>query len=134
MKFHHVGIVVPKIQDSLGEITKFLKFDTISIPSLIGSQKVNVCFLKAGGAYLELIEPVEENSPISNFVKDGGGIHHICFEAKDIHKEVQEVVNKGGRLLVEPVKGFEDRLIAFVFLNMKNTKCNLIEFAEEKIT
>lgn len=134
MKFHHVGIVVPKIQDSLGEVTRFLKFDTISIPTLIDSQRVNVCFLKAGRAYLEFIEPAEENSPISNFAKDGGGIHHICFEVKDIHKAVQEVVNNGGRLLVEPVKGFEGRLIAFVFLNMKNTKCNLIEFAEEKIT
>ncbi len=134
MKFHHVGIVVPKIQDSLGEITKFIKFDTISVPSFIGSQRVNVCFLKAGDAYLEFIEPVGENSPVSNFVESGGGIHHICFEVKDIHKEIEQFVSKGARLLVEPVKGFEDRLIAFVFLNMKNTKCNLIEFAEEKPT
>ena len=132
MILHHIGIVVPKIQDSLGEITKLLKFDTISVPTLIGSQRVNVCFLKAGGAYLEFIEPAGENSPVSNFVKDGGGIHHICFEVKDIHKEIQEIVDKGGRVLIEPVKGFEDRLIAFIFLNMKNTKCNLIEFAEEK--
>jgi len=125
---------VPKIQDSLGEITKFLKFDTIGVPTLIGSQRVNVCFLKVGGTYLEFIEPAEENSPVSNFVKEGGGVHHICFEVKDIRKEVQEIINKGGRMIVEPVKGFEDRLIAFVFLNMKNTKCNLIEFVEEKIT
>jgi len=134
LKLHHIGIVVPKIQDSLGEITKFLKFDNISVPTLIDSQRVNICFLKVGGVSLEFIEPAEENSPISDFVKGGGGIHHICFEVKDIKKEVQEVVNKGGRLIVEPVKGFEDRLIAFVFLNMKNTKCNLIEFVEEKIT
>ena len=133
MKFHHVGIVVPKIQDSLGEITKFLKFDTISVPSFIGSQKVNVCFLKAGEAYLEFIEPAEENSPVSNFVRSGGGIHHICFEVKDIHKEVREIIDKGGRLIVSPVKGFEERLIAFVFLNMENTKCNLIELVEEKV-
>lgn len=126
-----MGIVVPKIQESLGEITKYLKFDTINVPSLIASQKVNVCFLKAGYTYLELIEPADQNSPISTFVKNGGGIHHICFEVKDIHKEIEDLVAKGARLIVKPVEGFEGRIIAFVMLNMKQTNCNLIELAEE---
>lgn len=132
LKLHHVGIVVPNIQNSLGEITKFLTFDTINLPTLIGSQKVNVCFLKTGQSYLELIEPAQKDSPVSDFVKNGGGFHHLCFEVSDIHKEVENMRQKGARVVVEPVKGFEDRLIAFVMLNMKNTKCNLIEFAEEK--
>ena len=132
MKLHHVGIVVPKIQDSLGELTKFLSFETIGIPTLIGSQKVNVCFLKIGQSYLELIEPISSDSPISNFLSNGGGFHHLCFEVKDINKEIYELEKKGAKVIVKPVKGFEDRLIAFVMLNMKNTKCNLIELAEEK--
>lgn len=132
MKLHHVGLVVPKIQDSLGELTRYLKFENIGLPTLIGSQKVNVCFLKTGGVYLELIEPSDKNSPISNFVENGGGIHHLCFEVKDIYNELDILKNKGARIIVEPVLGFENRLIAFVFLNMKNTKCNLIELAEMK--
>jgi len=133
LKLHHVGIVVPKIQESLGELTKYLKFETIGLPTLIGSQRVNVCFLQMGESYLELIEPAEENSPVSNFLnKEGGGFHHLCFEVKDIRKELDELKKNGARVVVEPVKGFEDRLIAFVILNMKNTKCNLIELAEEK--
>ena len=132
MKFHHVGIVVPNIQDSLGDIGKYLQFDATTSPALIGSQKVNVCFLRAGQAYVELIEPAEQNSPVSNFAKEGGGFHHICFEVKDIHKEIEEIIKRGGRLIVKPVEGFEGRLIAFVWMNMKNTKWNLVEFAEEK--
>ena len=132
MKLHHIGIVVPKIQDSLGELTKYIKFETIGLPTLIGSQKVNVCFLKIGESYLELIEPIITDSPVSSFLNNGGGYHHLCFEVKDIRKEISELEKKGARVLVEPIKGFEDRLIAFVLLNMKNTKCNLIEFVEEK--
>lgn len=132
MKLHHIGIVVPNIQNSLGELTKYLTFDTISLPTLIGSQKVNVCFLKIGQPYLELIEPANDTSPVASFLNKGGGFHHICFEVGDIHKEIKEMEKKGARIIVKPVKGFEDRLIAFVLLNMKNTKCNLIEFAEEK--
>jgi len=132
MKLHHVGIVVPKIQDSLGELAKYFTFETTSLPTLIGSQKVKVCFLKMGEPYLELIEPASDDSPITNFLNKGGGFHHLCFEVKDIRKEVKEMEKKGARVVVEPVLGFENRLIAFVLLNMKNTKCNLIEFAEEK--
>lgn len=134
MKLHHIGLVVPKIQDSLGEFAKYLKFETIGLPTLIGSQKVNVCFLKMGPSYLELIEPATSDSPISNFLDKGGGFHHLCFEVKDIYKELDNLKKRGVRIVVDPVEGFEGRLIAFVFLNMKNTKCNLIELAEEKKT
>jgi len=132
MKLHHIGIVVPKIQDSLGELEKYLKFETISLPTLIGSQKVNVCFLKIGESYLELIEPASDDSPISNFLNKGGGFHHLCFEVRNIHKKIAELEKKGARVVVKPVLGFENRLTAFVLLNMRNTKCNLIELAEEK--
>jgi methylmalonyl-CoA/ethylmalonyl-CoA epimerase len=132
MKLHHVGIVVPNIQESLGEIKKYLTFEEISIPSLVRSQKVNVCFLKVGDSHIEFIEPNSNDSPIFNFVKSGGGYHHLCFEVKDIHKELEELKKKGATVIVEPIKGFENRLIAFVILNMKNTKCNLIELAEEE--
>ena len=132
MKLHHVGIVVENIQESLGELTKFLEFEETILPTLIDSQKVNVCFLKSSNVYIELIEPVEQNSPIKKFSDNGGGFHHLCFEVDDITKELNNMKDKGARVIVEPTKGFEDRLITFVLLNMKNTNCNLIEFVEQK--
>ena len=132
MKLQHIGIVVKNIHQSIGELTQFLNFESTTVPTLIGSQKVNVCFLKTNSVYIELIEPTEENSPVSNFAKDGGGFHHLCFEVDDINQMIEKMVNNGARLVVEPVKGFDNHLIAFLFLNMKNTKCNLIELVEKK--
>ena len=132
LKLHHIGIVVKNIQESLGELTKFLNFESTTIPTLVGSQKVSVCFLKTNNVYIELIEPAEENSPISTFTANGGGFHHICFEVNNIHKEVDKMVKNGARIVVEPVIGFDDRLIAFLLLNMENTNCNLIELVEIK--
>ena len=117
MKLHHIGIVVKNIRESLGELTQFLSFESTTVPSLIGSQKVSVCFLKTNNIYIELIEPAEENSPVSDFAKGGGGFHHLCFEVDDIHKEIEKI---------------DDRLIAFLVLNMKDTNSNLIELAEVK--
>ena len=108
MKIHHIGIVVDNIQNSLGEFSKFIKFDETTIPTLIGSQKVNVCFMKIGELRIEFIEPVGNESP------------------------VKKALEKGGRLIVSPVEGFEGRQIAFVLLNMKKTNLNLVELVEIK--
>ena len=131
MKLHHVGIVVKNIQKSLGELTQYLDFESTTVPSLVGSQKVNICFLKTNNVFLELIEPAEENSPVSDFIKKGGGFHHLCFEVDDIHLELEKMKKNGAYIAVNVVKGFEDRLTAFVMLDMKNTNCNLIELAEK---
>ena len=132
MKLHHIGIVVQNINESLGEISNFLSFESTSVPTIVGSQKVNICFLKTNNVYIELIEPTDPDSPITSFVKDGGGFHHLCFEVDDIQQEIDKMIKNGARLVVAPVKGFENRLIAFLMLNMKKTKCNLIELVEAK--
>jgi len=132
LKLHHIGIVVQNINESLGEISNFLSFESTSLPTLVGSQKVNICFLKTNSVYIELIEPADPDSPIISFVKEGGGFHHLCFEVDDIQQEIDKMVENGARLVVAPVKGFEDRLIAFLMLNMKKTKCNLIELVGPK--
>ena len=130
MKLHHVGIVVNSIQESLGELKKYLNFETTSAIMPVGSQKVNICLLKIGNPFLELIEPASADSAISEFAKSGGGIHHLCFEVKDIQTELESLAKKGATILVNPVKGFDERRIAFVDLNTKNTKCGLVELLE----
>tara|TARA_B100000686_G_C16646883_1_gene893299 strand:+ start:614 stop:1015 length:402 start_codon:yes stop_codon:yes gene_type:complete len=132
MKLHHIGIVVENIQTSLGELGKFLEFEKTTIPMLIESQKVNVCFLKTSNVYVELIEPIGNDSPVKKISEIGGGFHHLCFEVDDIFEETKKMEQKGARIIVEPTEGFEGRLISFILLNMKKTNCNLIEFAEKK--
>ena len=130
MKLHHIGVVVSNIQNSIGELTKYMSFQSTSLPTPVGSQKVNVCLLKIGEPFLELIEPASPDSPIMEFASSGGGIHHLCFEVEDIQKELDDMARKGATILVKPVRGFDERRIAFVDLNMKNTKCGLVELLE----
>ena len=132
MKLHHIGIIVKNIQTSLGELSRYLEFEKTSIPMLVESQRVNVCFLKTSDIYIELIEPIGNDSPVKKISESGGGFHHLCFEVDDIVKETKKMKDNGGRVIVEPVEGFEGRLISFILLNMKNTNCNLIELAEKK--
>ncbi|MDE1831676.1 VOC family protein [Candidatus Nitrosotalea okcheonensis] len=130
MKLHHIGIVVGNIKQSIGELKNYLNFETTSTIMPVGSQKVNICLLKIGDPFLELIEPASPDSAISEFARSGGGIHHLCFEVKDIEVELESFAKKGATILVNPVRGFDERRIAFVDLNTKNTKCGLVELLE----
>jgi methylmalonyl-CoA/ethylmalonyl-CoA epimerase len=132
MKLHHIGIVVNSIQQSLGELGRYIGFETVSAILPVGSQKVNICLLKVGEPFLELIEPAFPDSAVSDFARSGGGIHHLCFEVKDIESELELLSRKGATILVNPVKGFDERRIAFVDLNTKNTRCGLVELLEIK--
>ena len=69
MKLHHIGIVVKDIQKSLGELGKYFEFKETTIPTLVKSQKVNVCFLKSSDVYIELIEPIDDDSPVKSMAE-----------------------------------------------------------------
>ena len=71
-------------------------------------------------------------SPVKKALEKGGGFNHICFEVDNLSETINQIVEKGGRLIVSPVKGFEGRQIAFVLLNMKKTNLNLVELVERK--
>ena len=80
-------------------------------------QKVKVVFLnKEGSLLIKLIEPVEGNQSLQNFVDRGGGFHHICFRTEDIKTTLAELNEKGLLTLVPPQPGeaFNNHDIAFL--------------------
>ncbi len=104
-RLDHIGLVTKDIEElvnvfralGIGEIT-----ESIENPR----QKVAASFVNVGGnedVYIEVLEPASENSPISKFLeKQGGGLHHLCFEVDDINKMSQNLTEKGFRMIVPP--------------------------------
>ena len=80
-------------------------------------QKVKVTFLqKEGSILIKLIEPLETNQSLVNFVNRGGGFHHICFRCSDMNGKIDELTSKGLLKLVPPQPGeaFNNHNIAFL--------------------
>ena len=77
---------------------------------------MKVIFVDTPAGQVELIEPRDENSPISKFLEKNplGGQHHVCFEVADIHKAKAEMEAKGVRVLNEPRIGAHGTLIIFL--------------------
>lgn len=80
-------------------------------------QKVKVVFLsKDGSLPVKLIEPVEGNQSLENFVNRGGGFHHICFRCDDVDATTRDLNGKGLITLAPPQPGeaFNNHNIAFL--------------------
>jgi len=80
-------------------------------------QKVKVVFLSREGSLpVKLIEPVEGNQSLQNFVNRGGGFHHICFRCDDVNATVERLSTEGLITLAPPQPGeaFNNHNIAFL--------------------
>lgn len=99
---------------------------------VIEDQGVNTAMLKpsAGGAAIELLQPLDENSPIFKFLeKRGEGIHHICFEVENIENSLQHLKDMNLELIDEsPRIGAYGAKVAFIHPKAMNGV--LIELAE----
>ena len=85
-----------------------------------------------GNAKIELLYPLGDNSPISNFLKKNpeGGIHHICLEVDNISDAYKKLESQGVRILGsgEPKIGAHDKPV--IFLHPKDFFGTLIEIEQ----
>ena len=130
MKIHHIGIATSEIGGAAEMWDDLLGLRADHTEEVAG-QKVRVCMLPLGESRLELVEPMSPDSPISKFLeKRGGGIHHIALSVEDIRATLQDLKQKGARLIdEEPRTGAGGCLVAFI--HPSSTGGVLLELVQE---
>lgn len=127
---NHVGIAVPNLEDAIETYRTLYGATDITVPFDMPAQGVKVCFVNLPNSQIELIEPLNEDSPIWNFIQKNpkGGQHHICFEVEEIHAAVAAMKARGAIVLGEPRIGAHGTPI--VFIHPKHSNGVLIELME----
>lgn len=115
MKLNHIGIAVRSIEDSLLIWRDVLGF-RVKTKEDVPDQKVRVAMLDAGAVTIELLQPLETDSPIQKFIeKRGEGLHHLSFSVDDIEGKILELKKKKVKMIDEiPRVGAHGACIAFV--------------------
>lgn len=119
MNLDHVCIAVRSIDAAAGRLCELLGYTRKTGKVTNTRHRVNVQFLgKSGSLDIKLIEPADSDSSLWEFIKKGGGLHHLCFKAADVSQECEVLAEKGVRILSQPAPGeaFDDNLIAFCYL------------------
>lgn len=115
-RIDHVGVIVRDIEEAAtlySEFFGFRKADTL--PHTDPQGEFWSVFLVAGEVTIELIEPINPNGSLANFLqKRGEGLHHISIEVDDIDRELELLRTKGVRLINEEAQAVGHSKIAFV--------------------
>ena len=131
--FHHIGFVVASIEDSVEGFLQFLHDEWNGKIFHDPNQVVKVTFLHSrqpGNPVLELVEPAGEKSPVTPFLKRGGGLHHLCYEIDNLEEQLRWSRTQGGIVVRPPLPAvaFEGRRIAWVYTKNKL----LVEYLERQ--
>ncbi len=129
-KIEHIGIAVKDLEASNALFEKLLGTASYKTEEVV-SEGVRTSFFRMGDSKIELLEAMDEDSPISKFLeKRGEGVHHIAFAVDDILAEIERLKVEGFIVLNEPPKrGADNKLV--VFLHPKSSGGVLVELCQE---
>jgi methylmalonyl-CoA/ethylmalonyl-CoA epimerase len=126
MIFHHIGIATNNI-DLTAKLYNLFGYEIVSEKLFDPIQNVFISFMeKDGSPRVELVAPVNNDSPILNIIKKNGtSPYHFCYEVVDISKEVERLKKLKFILIskIVPAVAFENRLVCFLY----NKDAGLIE-------
>jgi methylmalonyl-CoA/ethylmalonyl-CoA epimerase len=119
MQLHHLGLAVKNIEKSFAYYSKVFSLVKTSEVFTDPIQQVKVMFMKnpAEEIYYELIEPLDENSPVAKALQKKQSLYHLCYEVASVSETIRHFQANGGLLVSGPDKAvaFELRKIAFIY-------------------
>ncbi|MEF8799709.1 MAG: methylmalonyl-CoA epimerase [Halolamina sp.] len=130
MEFDHAGIATEDAAETAALFTELL--DAPNVHEETDEERdLRFVFLDLGNGYLELLEPLEGESTIADYLAENGpGIHHLAFATDDAAAALDLAREMGIEPLDdEPRPGAWDHDIAF--LHPRDTVGILVEFVEQ---
>ncbi|WP_127751765.1 methylmalonyl-CoA epimerase [Devosia sp. 1566] len=99
-RLNHVAIAVPDLA-AASERYRTLLGASVSSPQTLPEHGVRLVFVDTGNSKIELMEPLDETSPIAAFMArtPAGGLHHVCFEVADLASAAAKLAAVGARVL-----------------------------------
>ncbi|WDR02133.1 methylmalonyl-CoA epimerase [Devosia algicola] len=130
-RLNHVAIAVPDLMAASAHYRDGLGA-TVGPVQVLAEHGVRVAFIDVANTRIELLEALDQTSPIASFMarNPGGGMHHMCFEVPDLDAAMRRLVDAGARVLGDgtPKIGAHGRPV--VFLHPKDFDGTLIELEQ----
>jgi methylmalonyl-CoA/ethylmalonyl-CoA epimerase len=128
MKIHHVGYLAKNLEKSRNKYVELgfvverpAKYDEI--------RKVNIEFLINGDYRVELIEPVDKDSPMYPLLtRYKNTPYHFCYEVDNLDKAITELSDKHYTIMQEPEVApcIDNDRVVFMY----NNSIGIIELVE----
>ena len=112
---HHLGVAVEDLDDALDAYARLFGAE-LEHRATVPAQGVEAAAVLVGAGRVELLSPLEEDSPVGRFLASRGpGMHHVAFEVADISAALASLKSEGAELIdEEPREGMFGLQVAFV--------------------
>ncbi|MDX1285479.1 MAG: methylmalonyl-CoA epimerase, partial [Draconibacterium sp.] len=95
----HIGIAVNSLEEAIPYYENMLGLKCYAIEE-VTDQKVKTAFFMVGDTKIELLESTDPEGPIGKFLeKRGQGVHHLAFAVDNVNDSLNELGEKGVRLI-----------------------------------
>jgi methylmalonyl-CoA/ethylmalonyl-CoA epimerase len=128
-RIDHIGVATDDLDGTLALYEK-----TFGMPlahrETVESQGVEAALLDIGDGHVELLTPLEPDTPVGKYLaKRGPGLHHVAYAVRDIDDVLGRLKGAGVELIdSEPRQGIRNSRVAF--LHPRSTGGVLTELVE----
>ena len=112
---HHVGVAVEDLDAALSTYERLFGAE-LEQRATVPAQGVHAASLRVGTGRVELLEPLDGDTPVGRFLaKRGPGMHHVAYEVDDVAEAIAGLAGAGVELIdEEPREGLFGLEVAFV--------------------
>ena len=130
-RINHIAIAVPDVTAAAQHWQTMLGA-TVSAVQTLPEHGVRIVFVTAPNGKVELMEPIDAQSPIAGFLQrnQDGGMHHICYEVDDIAVARETLESCGARVLGNGEVKIGAHGNPVLFLHPKDFNGTLIELEQ----
>ncbi len=99
-RLNHVAIAVPNLGNAI-DVYRNMLGAKVSEPVKLVDHGVITVFVELDNTSIELLHPLDDSSPIKKFLvrNPAGGVHHVCYEVKNIILARDELRSSGARVI-----------------------------------
>jgi methylmalonyl-CoA/ethylmalonyl-CoA epimerase len=114
-RIDHVGVAVEQLEPALALYRDRLKL-RLAHREVVVQQGVDAALLDVGEGHVELLAPLDADTPIGRFLaRRGPGLHHVAYQVSDIERTLAALKQAGLALIDErPRAGIRGSRVAFM--------------------
>ena len=114
MKIDHIAIAVNNVAESAKVYQQALGVEEVEFET-VETEGVKVAIIHLENGRIELMQPINDQSPIKKFLdKKGQGLHHMALETGNIEGEAQRMEGCGVQFLGKIRPGSAGTKVTFI--------------------
>lgn len=130
-RIDHVGYAVEDLEEAIRYHQRLYGAE-VAHRETMQRDGVREALIAVGDSFLQLLEPIRDDSPVATFLERNGGpgVHHIGYGVADVGATLSELVQMGVRVVdEEPRHGSRGCRVAF--LHPRGAMGVLVELVED---